>query len=71
MSLHRLAVDLETEAGTMDVQLFADLAPLNVANFLHLASVGFLDGTEVAERCKAWFAVGDGAQRHRVHRDHS
>ncbi len=35
---------LETSKGSIEVDLFADLAPLTVANFVNLARRGFYDG---------------------------
>jgi cyclophilin family peptidyl-prolyl cis-trans isomerase len=35
----------KTEKGDIDVELFADRAPLTVENFVNLARAGFYDGT--------------------------
>jgi cyclophilin family peptidyl-prolyl cis-trans isomerase len=35
---------IETDAGTMSIQLFADKAPVTVNNFVFLAREGFYDG---------------------------
>ena len=36
---------METEKGTLVIELFAEDVPLTVSNFVHLASQGFYDGT--------------------------
>ena len=41
MSLHAL---FDTDRGQIKVELFADKAPLTVANFVNLAKRGFYDG---------------------------
>ena len=43
--LHGVTVELDTSAGSMTLELFADKAPNHVANFVSLAEQGFYDGT--------------------------
>ena len=39
-----LVARMETSMGTIELQLFEEKAPNTVANFVHLASIGFYDG---------------------------
>ena len=39
-----IGVDLETDRGTIHLRLFAELAPVTVANFANLVQRGYYDG---------------------------
>ena len=41
------AVSMETSKGTIDIELFAEHAPVTVNNFVFLAREGFYDGVSV------------------------
>jgi peptidyl-prolyl cis-trans isomerase B (cyclophilin B) len=44
--LKKLRAVIETDQGNISIEFFADLAPINVRNFLRLADQGFFNGTE-------------------------
>jgi peptidyl-prolyl cis-trans isomerase B (cyclophilin B) len=49
---------LETDLGTMVIQLFADRAPVTVNNFVFLTKEGFYDGTTFHRVIKDFMAQG-------------
>ena len=53
---------IETDAGTMEVELWPDLAPQTVGNFVGLAESGFYDGT-VFHRVIRGFMIQGGCPR--------
>ncbi|HKU79481.1 MAG TPA: peptidylprolyl isomerase, partial [Rhodanobacteraceae bacterium] len=44
MTMSDLAATFQTSKGAIHVRLFADQAPVTVANFVNLARRGFYDG---------------------------
>lgn len=52
-----IQVSIESERGTIDLDLRADLMPLTVANFVKLAEAGFYDGLTF-HRVEDWVIQG-------------
>lgn len=53
-------VVMETSHGTIEVELFADQAPITVANFLSYVDDGFYDGTTFHRVIKDFMIQGGG-----------
>lgn len=47
MSNSQVSAEIVTSRGTIHLNLFADKAPMTVANFVNLARRGFYDGLKV------------------------
>ena len=57
-----LIATFDTTQGPIKVELFADKAPLTVANFVNLVKHGFYDGL-IFHRVIADFMIGAAARR--------
>jgi cyclophilin family peptidyl-prolyl cis-trans isomerase len=55
---HKYSARVETDLGTMLLELFADQVPLTVNNFVFLAREGFYDGTIFHRVIKDFMAQG-------------
>ncbi|GAB1259793.1 peptidylprolyl isomerase [Aurantivibrio plasticivorans] len=53
-------VSLETDLGTITVQLFKKEAPITVENFLHYVNSGFYDGTQFHRVVPGFVVQGGG-----------
>lgn len=53
-------VRIETNLGTIDLQLFSDKAPITVANFIQYVKSGFYDGTIFHRVIKNFMIQGGG-----------
>jgi peptidyl-prolyl cis-trans isomerase B (cyclophilin B) len=58
----KYVASIETDAGTVEVELWPDLAPQTVGNFVGLAESGFYDGT-VFHRVIRGFMIQGGCPR--------
>ena len=58
----KYVASIETDAGTIEVELWPDLAPQTVGNFVGLAESGFYDGT-VFHRVIRGFMIQGGCPR--------
>ncbi len=53
-------VEIETSMGTVEVELFDDLAPISVKNFLNYLDLGFYNGTLVHRVVPGFVIQGGG-----------